>query len=138
MNNLSKEEEHILLHSLGWSNLRWYERDKINQEPYRNYFYTSRNTVDYPFIISLIEKGLMFASEKTWEENPNDDSSYYFCCTEKGIDLTYSIARNQIEKSKPTRSKRRYECYLHSESDASFIDWLRSKYWNDYRKRYGC
>lgn len=133
-NTLTKEEKHVLLHSLGWSDLRWYDKNKLEETPYRNYFYTGEDTTDYPIICSLIEKKLMFCSGASWDNG----ASKYYHVTEQGIDLAYSIARNLLENSKPTRSKRRYQAYLHSESDESFIEWLRNSYWDDYRKRYDC
>jgi len=50
--NLSKEEKHILLHTLGLEYIKFYEKEKIN-EPYRNRFYTSYDSKDYEIIKSL-------------------------------------------------------------------------------------
>lgn len=36
---------------------------------------------------------------------------------------------------KLSRSQRNYDCYLNSESNESFIEWLRNPYWNEARKR---
>lgn len=134
MNTLTKQEEDILLHTLGWSNLRYYEKHKLEEKPSRNYFYTDENSDDYKRIKHLVDLNLMVKSSKTW-----DNKEFYFHVTKEGIDHAYYICRNRIDNNKPnTRSKRRYQAYLHSESDESFIDWLRNKYWDDYRKRYNC
>lgn len=134
MNTLTEQEEHILLHTLGWNHLRYYEKHKLEEKPSRNYFYTDETSDDYKHIKNLMDLGLMAKSDKTW-----DDKAFYFHVTKEGIDQAYSVARNKIDKDKPnTRSKRRYQAYLHSESDESFIDWLKNKYWNDYRKRHNC
>jgi DNA-binding PadR family transcriptional regulator len=127
--NLSEEELHILKHSLGISYIQWYEREKIDN-PYRNYFYTSKNSVDYPIIQKLIKKGLMEDMQRSWSE----DASYYYV-TNKGIDIAKQSAKESIPKL--PKSKKRYQLYLHSEVDESFGDWLKNEYWNDYRKRHG-
>lgn len=132
--DLSKEEQHILLHSLGLSHLRWYEKDKLLDEPYRNRFYTSKKTKDYTFIESLISKGLMFNTQKGWDGS----GSTYFVVTDEGINIAKSIATKQVRENKPSRSKMRYELYLHADCDETFGEWLKNKYWNDYRKRHGC
>ena len=129
MIDLTKEEKQILLHSLGLSNIDFYNEYLIDS-PYRNNFYTSENTTDYPIIKSLIEKGLMQDTNKGWEKG-----SRYFIVTEKGIEISKKLAKEFIPKI--TRSKKRYSLYLHSESSESFIEWLKNPYYNDYRKRYG-
>jgi len=127
---LKKEELHIVLHSLGWSHIRWYEKEKINEKSYRNYFYTNKDTVDYPFIESLIDKGIMSISGKGW-----DSDSAYFSVTDKGISCAREHLKGTIKR--PSRSKARYQLYLHCECDESFGEWLKNSYWDDYRKRYG-
>jgi len=49
---LSKEEEHILKHSVGHAH-------KKGQRAYRNHFVTDENTVDFPHCINLVKKGFM-------------------------------------------------------------------------------
>lgn len=36
-----------------------------------------------------------------------------------------------------TKSQRRYEAYLSSESNETFGEWLTNHYWDDYRVRHG-
>lgn len=127
---LTEKEEHILLNSIGWSNLRWWEKDKLYKEPYRNHFYTSEKTAAYPFIVSLIEKKMMVDTGQEQE-----DKSRYFLVTEKGIDYARKILKETIKT--PSRSKARYQLYTLSESDETFSEWLQNPYWNDYRKRFG-
>jgi hypothetical protein len=131
---LSKEEKQILLHSLGLSNLRWYDKAKLKDKPDRNYFYTSKDTKDYPFIEKLIEKKLMVNSEKGWE---NQEGTYFHVTTE-GIKIALEIARKEIKENTPSRSKRRYQLYLHFECCESFGEWLKNPYWDDCRKRHNC
>jgi hypothetical protein len=121
---LLKEEKQILLHTLGLSEgMQFYDKDKIDN-PYRNYFNTTKDTVDFPYIQSLVEKGLMFNFRPS-----------YFAVTETGIKLAKEIAFNSIEKL--SRSKKRYALYLHCDIDQSFSEWIKDPYWNDYRKRNG-
>ena len=47
MGDLTREERHILQHSLG------------GEKQYRNHFCTNEDTVDYPVCEKLVEKGLM-------------------------------------------------------------------------------
>ncbi len=131
--NLTKEEKQVLLHSLGLSDLSWYDKDQLSTGPIRNYFYTSKDSADYPFIKSLIKKDLMINSNKGW-----DKGSSYFFATPAGIILAIGLSEKQMQKNMPTRSQRRYNLYRRSESEESFIEWLKNSYWNDYRKRHGC
>jgi hypothetical protein len=126
---LLKEEKQVLLHTLGLSEgMQFYEKEKILSEPYRNYFFTHKNTVDYPFIQSLIQKDLMVKIGERFEGE-------YFSTTDQGKNLAVSIALNSIKKL--TRSKKRYALYLHCDIDESFSEWIKNPYWNDYRKRNG-
>jgi len=128
---LEKEEIQILLHTLGLrKKMKFYEKDKI-EDPYRNYFYTSSDTTDYPHIQNLIKKGLMVDSGKGWP----DQEGTYFYATEKGIELAKKIAYDLIEKL--TRSQKRYQLYLNMGCEESFFEWLKDPYYNKYRKRYG-
>jgi hypothetical protein len=129
MIELLKEEKQILLHTLGLSErMQFYDKEKILSEPYRNYFFTHKNTTDYPFILNLIQKDLMFSTGERFEGE-------YFSTTEQGKNLAVSIALNSIEKL--TRSKKRYALYLHCEAGESFSEWIKNSYWDDYRKRNG-
>jgi len=131
--NLNKEEKHILLHTLGLSNIRWYDKDKI-KNPYRNRFYTSENTTDYPIIKSLIDKDLMQDTGKGCGNNDQSNCRYFFA-TLKGIETAQRIVLESIPKL--SRSKKRYQLYLHMEVDEPFINWLKNPYWDDCRKRNG-
>jgi hypothetical protein len=126
---LTKEEKHILLHSLGLENIQFYEKEKIIN-PYRNSFYTSYDGSDYVIIKGLIDKGLMYDSYNTWEKG-----SSYFSVIEKDIVIAQKLALDNIPKL--TRSQKRYILYLHSESDEKFGEWLKNSYWDDYRKQNG-
>ena len=59
----------------------------------------------------------------------------YFIATDKGIAIAKQLAYASIPKL--SRSKKRYDLYLHSEVDEGFMDWLKNPYWNQYRKRHG-
>jgi hypothetical protein len=135
MENLNKKEMHILLHSLGWGNLRWHDIKKLDKEPYRNYFYTSLNSDDGDCIMNLVNKGFMYKSEKTWEGRPE---SYYFHVADEAIDYLIRYLKNKLKSEKPSRSKMRYEIYLKCDVDETFGEWLNNKFWNSYRKSYGC
>lgn len=128
--DLTKEEKHILLHTLGLENIQFYEKEKI-EKPYRNGFYTSYKEKDFKIIKNLIDKGLMYDSKVTFKEGDT-----YFCATKNGILLAQKLALESIPKL--TRSQKRYRLYLHSESDEGFGNWLKNSYWDDYRKRNGC
>lgn len=129
MTNLTDKHMSILKHSLGIECLAWYEREKI-ENPYRNYFCTNESTVDYPLICDLVQEGLMTGPFERF-------GNTYFVVTEKGTEIAKNLAREYALKNKPTRSKRRYLAYLHSESGESFFEWLKNHYWDEYRKRFG-
>lgn len=130
--NLNKEENKVLTHSLGWGILKWHEKFKLDEKPYRNYFYTNEKSTDYPIIESLIEKGLMKDSGKGWGKK---DKNRYFFVTDKGIDYIRKELKKTIRR--PARSKARYELYRFLETNESFFEWLTNPYWEDYRKRNG-
>lgn len=126
---LPKEEKQILLHTIGLSEgMPFYDKEKILIEPYRNYFFTHKNTVDYSFIQNLIQKNLMIKTGERFEGE-------YFSDTDEGIRVAKSIAFKSIPIL--SRSKKRYELYLHCDIGQSFSEWIRDSFWNDYRKRNG-
>jgi hypothetical protein len=128
---MTEKHLQILRHSLGIDCLRWYDRHKIDQEPYRNYFATTSSTPDWGIIQELIQAGLMGELSVKWGMN-------YFYVTSKGISLARKSAKEYAEKTKPSsRSKARYQAYRLSETEESFIEWLTNPYWKDYRKRLG-
>lgn len=55
MENMESRRLEILRHSLGLSR----ESDRLSDDPYRNYFATTKDTVDYFVIESLMEDCLM-------------------------------------------------------------------------------
>ena len=58
MNILEKHRE-IIRHSLGMDNKKGYVRHgKRFYQPYRNYFYTNENTIDFPYCERLVKAGL--------------------------------------------------------------------------------
>lgn len=119
----------ILRHSLGIDGLRWYDSHKIYNEPYRNYFASTEGGMDYKILIDLVKAGYM--------EGPFPKfNMHYFVVTESGIEMARISAIKYANSTKPSRSKARYQAYLHSESDETFFEWLSNKYWDDYRKRY--
>lgn len=127
---LTEEHLQIMRHAIGLDGLRWYDKEKIEGEPYRNYFATTNKTKNYPIILDLIELGFMRKMGERWDMD-------YFCVTHKGVLLAKESALRIAMEDKPTRSKARYQAYRHSESEDSFIEWLTNPYWNDYRKRLG-
>jgi len=132
MIELTKEESQILLHTVGLNNLKWYEKNKIYKiKNNRNYFYTSIKNNDYISIKSLIDKKLMIQGSQAYNNN-----SYYFFATEQGILTAQQIALQSMPKI--SRSKKRYELYIHCEANQKFGEWIKDKYWDNYRKENGC
>lgn len=126
---ITEKHLQILRHSLGIDYLPWYERHKIDAGPYRNHFATSEDASEYPLIVELIAEDLM--------RGPfTKIGVQYFTVTNEGIALARKSAHEYAKKTKPSRSKARYLAYLHSETDESFIAWLKNPYWDDYRKQY--
>lgn len=127
--SFSESEIRIMQHTLGISDIRYYETEKI-ENIYRNYYMCGMSGENRKIILSLVEKGMMESMGEKW-------GGEYFCVTDQGIELAKSAALSKALASKPNRSKRRYECYLHSECDEPFGEWLKNHYWDDYRRSYG-
>ena len=118
--SIKEEDYKILWHSLG-----------INVEkriPYRNYFIAGEGHHDMPSIERLIKGHYMIKQPANIKLLGED----CFAVTEAGRD---AAIRALPLPSKMTRSQRRYEAYLKSETDESFGEWLKNPYWDDYRKR---
>lgn len=116
MEDLTKRELEILFHTLGLN---------YKDEPFRNHFVAGENHHDMNIIKSLVDKKMMCTAK-------NFIGSYYFVSDSVIPELV-----NLKEESKPklTRSQRRYQLYLHCESEETYGEWLKNKYWNDARKR---
>lgn len=96
------------------------------KETGRNFFGTSFNTKDSLEFEKLVEAG--YATKREAADWMGDDVIYYL--TEKG--------KNHVSSIKPiiakpiSRSKKRYQAYLHSETSESFIEFLCNPYWKSY------
>lgn len=121
MNELNKSEEHILFHTLGYDyEPRWND----NRGGYRNWFGTTSNSVDYPVIQTLIEKGYMKK-----DGNSPWGNEEVFSVTEIGKDYVIDLWKKKKKKNKPSRSKRRYQAYFdwldcYNGSFGDFLKWL--------------
>lgn len=118
---MNSELLHILQHSLGL--------DKYGQgTQYRNHFCAGGKDVEK--CRELVTFGYMqeFRPSLITGNMPG------FRVTPKGID---AVALESPSPPKPTKSKKRYQLYLRSESEQSFGDWLKNEYWDDYRRGHG-
>lgn len=103
---------HILQHSLGV--------DQFGQgNQYRNHFVTGEGSTDHPTCMEAVRLGLMECRRKGYELYGGDD---VFAVTEEGKQW---VAENSPAPPKLTRSQKRYQDYLSSESSLSFGDWVR-------------
>lgn len=64
---------------------------------------------------------------KVWLDNRKDDVVIH------PRDLQYTEELGDLPK--PTRSQKNYRAWLHSETNETFIEFLRNPYWNDLRAR---
>lgn len=119
----TKEALELMRHALG-----------LNYKPisYRNYFVTSKQSTDYSTIALLLEVGYMTEGRKLGFL-PESDSYYYV--TEAGKQF---VNQHTPALEKLTRSQRRYRTYLSADSGERFGDWLKNKYWDNYRQRSCC
>lgn len=119
----TKEALELMRHALG-----------LNYRPIssRNYFVTSKQSTDYEIIELLLETGYMTEGRKLGFL-PESDSYYYV--TEAGKQF---VDAHTPLPEKLTRSQRRYRAYLSAEATESFGDWLKNKYWDNYRQRSCC
>lgn len=106
----------------------------LNYKPisYRNHFVTSKQTTDYQIIELLLEAGYMSEGRKLGFL-PEDDSYYYVTDAGKKFVNEHTPTPERL-----TRSQRRYRAYLSADSGMKFGDWLKSKYWDNYRQRACC
>ena len=119
MTGITQKEEKIMFHTLGYDYQPRWNDDKGG---YRNWFGTYPNTVDYPVIQSLIEKGYMQKDGITQWGNEE-----VFSVTDKGISYVTDLWKQKKKDNKPSRSKRRYEAYfdwLECIADGNFKDYL--------------
>lgn len=121
---LSETEKDILFHTLGLN---------YNDVPNRNFFGTGTNSTDYLVLEGLVKKDIMLRFEKISKIIPEDEIVYQIKSDLIPEIITY---KNSL-KPKLTRSQKRYQLYLQSETTESFIEFLKNPYWNDYRKRNG-
>lgn len=118
--NLSKAEKEILLHTLG-----------LNYGPFhsRNFFGTSGEP-DLAVCRGLVERGFM-------EERPAPSfmqkDERVFLATNEGKRVANTAYQASLPKL--TRSQRRYRAYLECDSSLSFFEWLLEPYYDDLRKR---
>ena len=110
--NLSKEELHILQHTLGLD-----EYGEGNR--YRNYYAIYPESSSRVIIDGLVQRGLMAG----YMESDFSELLYYHV-TDRGEE---SIALNSPVRPKISRSKQRYQDYLKSEVDESFGWWLKNR-----------
>ena len=106
------DQLHILQHSLG------VDQHGRGQQ-YRNHFVTGEGSIDYPHCMALVEAGLM-TQRKGNALSGGDD---VFFVTDAG--KAY-VAEHSPPPPKTTRSQRRYQAYLDSDTSMSFLDWVRS------------
>ena len=121
--NMQKNEEEILFHTLGYDyNPRWND----DRGGYRNYFCTTinNNNNDYVTIQKLVKDGYMKF------ESLEFANGQIYSATQKGIDYVVDLWKKKKKKNKPTRSKRRYQAYRDwcdwdNGSFREFLNWLK-------------
>lgn len=107
---MTELEEDYLFHTLGYdSKPNWNSKRKEN----RNFFGTSSNDET---INSLVVNGYMKVKGNFMQET-------IYCATDKGIEYVERRFKEKVESAKkPTRSQRRYQCYLHLSDGLQFDD----------------
>ena len=123
MTKVTEKEERIMFHTLGYAYQPRWNDDKGG---YRNWFgiYPSEDNGDYVAIKSLVEKGYMQKDGVTdWKEE-------VYSVTDIGKDYVVDLWFKKKKENKPSRSKRRYQAYLHwcdwnEGSFKEFLDWLK-------------
>lgn len=113
---------HILQHSLGLNKYGMGTQ-------YRNHFVAGPDDADK--CRELVEMGYM----KEYCASNLSGGDPVFTVTRKGKD---AVSLESPAPPKLTRGQRRYRAYRESESDESFGEWLKNRYWDDYRERCGC
>jgi len=116
--NLSKNAQHMLLHTLGLTN---------SDEIYRNHFVAGDVHCDKPYLAELVGAGLMV--ERTAPAFCSADDRL-FMATEEGRAAALRIKHENTPKL--TRSQERYQRYLRvADCFESFRDFLK---WDGGRK----
>jgi hypothetical protein len=99
--------------------------------PYRNYFVVEPQTTDF-VIIKLLEADGMMANSRKPGFLPETDIVFHV--TEKGKQFVYT---NEPKLPSQTRSQRRYTAFLRADCSETFGEWLKNRYWDNYRTRHG-
>jgi hypothetical protein len=106
---------HILQHSIGAD-----QHGRIVRGGGRNHFVTGKGSTDHPHCIALVAAGLMRRRAGSAISGGDD----IFHVTEAG---KRHVAEHSSPPPKLTRSQRRYEDFLASDSGMRFGEWLRMK-----------
>lgn len=122
MSELLNSDYAVLHHTLGIS-------DPRQSAPYRNHFVASGGHHDLPAIIRLCDAGLM-----------TEGSGPSFIGDEQRVFYATEIGKAKAIESRPkppkiTRGQKNYRAYLSSETDESFIEFMKNPYWDNYRAR---
>lgn len=105
---LPEAELHILRHALGVGEGGW-------ERSYRNHFVTGEGGSDHVLCMALVQRGLMTRRAG----NAITGGSDIFTATAAGRTAAVALPPRR------TPGQRRYMAYLESDTDLSFIDWLR-------------
>lgn len=117
---LTTEQLHVLRHALGVGSAG-------TGRAYRNHFVTGAGGADHALCTSLVAAGMMTRHAGSALSGGDD----IFTVTDCGRAAAVSVA-----VAPPlSRSKQRYQAYLRSESNESFIDWVRNRDWST---NHGC
>ena len=106
--NLTKAQEHILLHSLGLT---------YGTKMYRNHFVTGEGSVDHPDCMALVEMGMM--RRQAGNQLTGGDDAFFV------TDAGKQAALDAMPKL--TRGQKRYRDWLNADSGETFIGWLKRK-----------
>ncbi|UXF74611.1 hypothetical protein K7574_21190 (plasmid) [Stenotrophomonas maltophilia] len=109
---LTPEQLHVLRHALGVGTAG-------TDRAYRNHFVTGSGGTDHVLCTGLVEAGMMIRHSGTALSGGDD----VFTVTELGRTAAVTVA----VVPPLSRSKRRYQAYLQSDSNVTFIDWLRTR-----------
>lgn len=134
----TKYQTELMQHTLGYD----YCHDKDgNFEPFRNDFVTGLNCKDFKEFVALEKNGFV----QRFQTSILSDN-ICFSCTEKGKEFCKNVYLDEIEKqkqqrSKMTKSKRRYELYKYldlADCDISFAYFLLSHKWDEQKAKWNC
>lgn len=126
--NLTTEQLDILLHTTGLDR---------SETSYRNHFVTDEGCDDYNMLLDLVTSGHM-----VMRLDPFGTKSKVFSATQLGHDACIDHKQQQkIAYTKnTTRSQRRYKLYLKSDTEFTFLEYLKylgSPSMADFRKQHG-